>query len=254
MAKGALAKDDYIYLIYGRTSNYKYNVSTDTYTKIADRPSNFDQNPGIGQCVIIGDYIYTFISYNAYSGSELGLLRYNISTNTWEQLEAPPMYINGCAAVAVGTDIYIIGGGNPYNNRYPSYIYKYDTTLNTYVKLSDNVPYESYYGGVAVTKQSDIYLLGGVTSDSTYDFNINRILHLAGKSYETDNTVVLAEGTTYSTELFDTNFEEGYKPKYNFSDAFFYTTQDGLDGTMPVYYGNGTQWINIKNPPQNQNS
>ena len=104
-----------------------------------------------------------------------------------------------------------------------------------------------FYFGSAMAIDNDIYLLGGSSSKTT-----NKKYIVTGKTYSTDNTLVIVEGDTYSTELFNTNFETGYKLKNPFSDVFFYTLQGGIDTTIPTYYGNGTSWVNIKNPPVSQ--
>ena len=151
--------------------------------------------------------------------------------------------ING-SAVAIGTDIYLFGSNN---SSYGKYAYKYDTLTNTYTQLT-NIPY-NFYSGAAVSVGTNIYLLGGYNSQTT-----NRKFYAVSKTYETDNTVVIAQGRTYdigyNTKLFNSNFEEDYQPLYGFADAWYYTLTGGLETDIPTYYGNGTQWINIKNPPQ----
>ena len=186
------------------------------------------------------------------------------------------------SAVAIGTDIYLLGGDGSGTNNYKyntltntytrladisynfyqgvavaigtdiyllgSYdskttAYKYNTLTNTYTQLT-NIPYQ-FYQGVAVAIGTDIYLLGGYHRTNT------RIYHLENKSYATDNSVIIAQGRTYdvgyNVKLFETEFESAYQPLYGFADAWFYTTQDGLIKNIPTYYGNGTSWVKFKN-------
>ena len=241
----AIYKDGFIYLLssYGRNC-YKYNISTEVYTSLLSYPA-VDTNPKPNQVAIVGNYIYVFSSaHDAAQRNAKDAYRYDILENTWTKLSNTPNYIIWSCVASLGSNIYIFGGGDTYYQSYPSYTYKYDTENDTYTRL-DNVPYGSYMQGTAVAVNNDIYLLGGNSSNGT----VNRKFHATSKSYETDNTVVMASGNTYRTKLFETNFEEDYQPLYGFADTYFYTEQDGLDGSMPVYYGDGTHWINIKNPP-----
>ena len=142
------------------------------------------------------------------------------------------------SAVAIGTDIYLLGGDSSKTKNY-----KYNTLTDTYTQLTD-IPYQ-FYQGAAVAIGTDIYLLGSYHRTNT------RIYHLENKSYATDNSVIIAQGRTYdvgyNVKLFETNFESAYQPLYGFADAWFYTTQDGLIKNIPTYYGDGTSWIKFKN-------
>lgn len=144
----------------------------------------------------------------------------------------------------VGTNLYFMGGTN---NNYANYKYN---TITGVLTQEANMPLGKGYMASIISVGENIYIFGGYS-----DYSKMMMYHAQSKAYSTDNTVVIAQGRTYSIgyniKLFETNFETDYQPLYGFADAWFYTLQDGLDGTMPVYYGDGTQWINIKNPPQN---
>ena len=60
------------------------------------------------------------------------------------------------SAVAIGTDIYLLGGDTSPHYKYN---YKYDTTTNTYTKMAD-IP-SGFSIGSAVAIGNDIYILGG---------------------------------------------------------------------------------------------
>lgn len=74
-------------------------------------------------------------------------------------------------------------------------------------------------------------------------------LNLLGNTY-TKNTVVLAQSKSnydaYHTNLYTTN-QFVSDLKYAFEDAWFYGENTGYEKTLPVYYGDGTQWIKFKN-------
>ena len=231
-----------IYLLGGTNSkryNYKYDTLTNTYTRMTNIPYEFYT----GSVAVVGTDIYIL---GGNTGTDrFNCYKYDTLTDTYTKMTNIPFnsFYNG-SAVAIGTDVYLLGG-----EEFKTYNYKYNTLTNTYTKMT-NIPYQ-FYTGSAVTVGTNIYLLGGQSSKTT-----NRKFYAESKSYETDNTVVVAQGRTYNVgyniELLSTELaEEDYQPLYGFADAWFYTTQGGLDGTIPVYYGNGANWINIKNPPIN---
>ena len=226
----SVGTDVYILGGSGIYAIYKYDTLTDTYTKMVNMSFNFYG----GSATAVGTDIYMFGGY----GARTTAYKYNTLTNSLTKLTNIPYEFSRGSAVSVGPSVYLLGTEDIYSN----YNYKYDTLTNTYTKMT-NIPY-NFYAGSAEFINNNLYLLGGYNSKTT-----NRKYIVAGKSYETDNTVVIEELPTYSIELFNTDFEEGYKPKYNFSDVWFYTTNDGLIMDIPTYYGDGTQWVNIKNPP-----
>ena len=71
--------------------------------------------------------------------------------------DIPYDFYEGCA-VAIGTDVFLIGGYKSLTN-----MYKYDTLNNTYTKLSD-IPF-SFYNGKAVAIDTDIYMFGSSYSN-----------------------------------------------------------------------------------------
>lgn len=74
-------------------------------------------------------------------------------------------------------------------------------------------------------------------------------LNLLGNTY-TKDTVVLAQSQSnynaYHTNLYTTN-QFVSDLKYSFENAWFYGADTGYEKTLPVYYGDGTQWIKFKN-------
>jgi N-acetylneuraminic acid mutarotase len=225
----------------------KYNTLTDTWTSLSSPP--FYVTNTVPQVVVDNDTMYFFyVSVN----NEICVYKYTISTATYSKvLSSSQISPTGNIykaeldfRIKFGNNVYLFGcgGSTSYNESY-----KYNLLDNSFTKLQ-NAPINLRYS-TAVLVGTDVYFIG-----SSNDKKNVYCYHIESKEYE-DNSVVIAQGRTYdigyNTKLFNTNFEEDSQPLYGFSDAWFYTTQDGLDGTMPVYYGDGTQWINIKNPPQN---
>lgn len=230
---------------------YKYDTLTDTYTYINTIPETYMFYNG-GICSV-GTNIYMFGNgtYQSPITNQMAY-KYDVSTNIFTQLTNIPYNFQYAKSVNEGTNIYLFGSGV---SDYSQYCYKYNTLTDTYQRLTDiSRPFAR--GSIAKVNQK-IYLFGGyVGSDYSYDKKV-QCLQLNVIDIDTDNTVVINQGRLYNIgyqiELF-TNNKCINNAKYSFADAWFYTTNDGLITDIPTYYGNGTQWINIKNPPEDNSS
>lgn len=233
-----------IYLIngiYAYSSNskqvYKYNTLTGVYTRLNDVPTDIHT----GSACTIGTDIYLFGSgandYKKYA------YKYNTLNDTYTRLTDIPYNYNYGSAVVYNTDVYLFGGSG--SSESSTTAYKYDTLTDTYTQITD-IPYE-FTSGSAVIVDTNIYVLGGSRNPTKV-----QVYALQSKTYQQDNLVVVEQGkykgAGYSIELYN-NPKDIDSPKYQFVDAWFYTTNDGLITDIPTYYGDGTQWINFKNPP-----
>ena len=86
-------------------------------------------------------------------------------TITYTKMTNIPYSFKSGSAVAIGNDIYILGGSD--NIR--KYNYKYDTTTDTYTQMT-NIPYE-FYNGSATSIGTDIYILGSDLYNTSYAKN-----------------------------------------------------------------------------------
>jgi hypothetical protein len=219
----------------GANFNYKYNTLTDTYTEMSDNPDpvagdDIDSGAGI---VAIGTDIYI-------TGQNVVMRKYDTLTDTYTRLTSciGRPFSRGSTA-AIGTDIYIFG-----SSIYTKLATKYDTLTDTYTAL-ESVPLDTSNGACCAIGNT-IYCIGRrYTTMLEY--------RVQNPQYNTDNSIVIGQGDTnntdYGTILFNTAFETSYQPLQKFADVWFYTTQDGLSVDIPTYYGDGTNWVNIKNPP-----
>jgi len=121
----------------------------------------------------------------------------------------PYEFYNG-SAVAVGTDIYLLGGNSTTTNKNN---YRYDTLTDTYTKMTD-IPYE-FYNGSAVAVGTDIYLLGGVgasNNKNNYRYNpkvdtYSKLTNMPteitdGSAVSINNVIYLLRGTSkYKTQI-----------------------------------------------------
>lgn len=105
-----VAIDTEIYIFAGGSSDsayiYKYNTLTNTYTQIANMP----YKKSAKQAVVVGTDIYLF----GGGEDEQNNIKYDTLTDTYTNLEDIPLagvgagFRGGCA-VAIGTDIYLLG-------------------------------------------------------------------------------------------------------------------------------------------------
>lgn len=106
------------------------------------------------ECARVGDWIYLFgtdaVPTQAY--------RYNYKENITEKLTDTPRNSQRCMVSAVGTDVYIIGGG--VNSQAFNDIYKYDTLTGTYTLCKGTLNLIDTLGA-SVTVGTDIYIFGG---------------------------------------------------------------------------------------------
>lgn len=229
--------------VYGAVHKdiYKYDTNTGILTKMASLPREVRVIP-----VTVGTDIYLFQNESRI----VYAYKYDTLTNTITSISVPTTTdyrsAENAAVVAVGSDIYFFGSSYMYYNR----AFKYSTVTDEYISLAD-LPFTSYRRGSAVYIGTDIYLLGGsvqipsgTSTEYHYDYNYKYTVSL-----ETDipnNSIVIDQGSNgpYSTELFDTPFIGGLLYKFN---SIWLKDNDGvIDAATPAYYGDGTQWVQIR--------
>lgn len=224
----AVAVGDYIYIIGGwmaTTNMMKFAPSTNSYETLTDIPFAF-QN---GQAISVGNTIYLF----GGTDNPTTAYKYNIDNNLYTQIANIPFsFVNGSIAKN-GTDIYLFGGSNASTT-----VYKYDTNSNTYTQL-DDIPY-SFYNGDSTYVGEYIYIFGG-EGDPT----MVRRLSTKIEGYP-NNSILLLEGNNgYKTQLVNSDIQG--RTVTSIIDAWHYTTENGVNETLPTYYGDGTQWNCFKN-------
>ena len=230
----AVAVGTDIYIIGGLQTPsviQKYDTLTDTYTRLTDIPYPFKR----GSATVVGNKIHLIGSDQ--SGYYRNHYTYDITSGIYSQMSNYPYSGNaaGNCAVVVGSDIYIFGNMSSEEKK----AYKYSTLTNTYTQLT-NVPYTCYSGGIAFVG-NQIYLFKNKRV---------QVYALESKTYQQDELVVICQGkyktVGYEIDLYD-NDKDVNSAKYAFADAWYYTTQDGLITNIPTYYGDGTNWIKLKN-------
>lgn len=229
----AIGTDIYTFGGYNTTTGtYKYETSTDTYVKLTDVPYW-----NASSCVAnIGNYIYIFGSNTG--GKEKLAYKYDILENTYTQLSELPYSMSYAGAIAMNEkEIYLFGGGTTDTTK--TSLYKYDIETDTYTQL-ENIP-KAFFQGSIVQTNKGIYLLGGATYTNTVQLYANNIIEFE------DKAVVINQGNTYSTQILSAPENVQGRLTNSFNDAWYNTTENGLDDTISTYYGDGTEWIKFKN-------
>lgn len=228
---------------------YKYDTLTDTYTQLKNIPYEFYYT----SYEAVNTDIYLFGGY----GGNKKAYKYDTLTDTYTQLSDIPYQFSGGSTTVIDTDIYLFGG-NGGNKK----VYRYNVLTDTYTQLS-NAPHNINAGSGArsvCNVNGDIYVIPYYKSGDDSGTGID-IYHFNSKTYSDDNSLIIAQGRSgagktynigYATELVTIN-TLSIPLLYGLVDAWFYTTQDGLDDTIPTYYGDGIQWVNFKNPIQGGN-
>lgn len=221
-----------IYILGGGSSsttykyNYKYNTLTDTYTKMTNIPRDFYL--GSSTTSSIGTDIYLIIGYD-------GVYKYNTLTDTYSSKLASTNSSYTTNSISIETDIYCFTSNT---------FYIYNTLTNTFSN-SHSITNTIQSNAPVVLVGQFIYVFGTLNSS-----NKVQVYALESKTYEQDNLVVISQGkynnVGYEIELYN-NSKDVTSPKYAFADAWYYTLEGGLETDIPTYYGNGTEWIKIKN-------
>lgn len=250
----------FLYLIGGGTSNsggktiHKIDLSTDTYTKLSiECPYNLSSfwcSP-----ISIGSSVYIMGFY--YNGSNIAndsAYVLDLEEEKFTQLTDVPQSGSsrwgGYIAGNDGNYIYIFGKGSGGTGYSGQYCYRYDITTDSYTQLN-NIPSSFQCGGKAFYKNNKIVLVPGTPSNMTATIRAYALTYDSVYSYE-NNSVIIWDGFgKYKTQMTQSAENQEGKIQTLFYDVYHYTTENGLDDTIPTYYGDGTQWINFKNPPSN---
>lgn len=267
--------NNYIYMfkastMYGGRAAYKYDTITDTYTTLSTPPIDVSSSDN---AIAVGDKIYLFTSRGIYV--------YNILTDSYSKLETSNIITYSyVAGISIGSDIYFFGGySNPTSYKTA---YKFDTQTNEFTQLTD-MPYEGCE--MSITSVGDNIYLFGLNTDKqsiciyniadnsytglesspyylgrTYAVNINdnkifvlggtntsrkiKVYVLNNKDYDNNSIIVWSGNNKYMTQLYTSDNIVG-RLLFGFYKAYYYTTANKLDASLPLYYGNGKEWIKI---------
>ena len=234
---------EYIYLLY-ETNIYKYDIKNKSISTLSLKlPYTFSNYSYHRMPCVIGDLVYLFGNTNSSNHRKSYIL--DLKNEVITQIKDLPITMNfAISTCQVDGYIYVIQG--PSNSASSvRYAVKYDIVNDTYTTIALNT--RSVYADANYA-----YLVNGTivcvsdTSNNIY-FDHFTVSYDAIYDYE-DNSIVVWDGFgRYKTQMTSPiNNQEG-KIKTLFYNVYYYTTSDGLDDTIPTYYGDGTQWIKFKN-------
>ena len=227
---------DDLYIFGYDKKAYKFNIVSNTFTQLQSTPKYFQY----GRAVAVGTDIYLFGGHPQISGMTdiyNYTYKYNTLTGTYTQLTDIPYSFKTGGTVYIHPYIYLFG--STYSEDIYNKAYKYDIENNTYSQLSD-IPRKFYSSDAVAINTDKIYLVGGGGTQ------LMTVLNLKSKEYENNSIVISQAKDTYKTQIFNNNLIEG-RMLYSFDDVWHNTTENGLDKTLPTYYGNGTEWVKFKN-------
>ena len=201
-----------------------------------------------GEAVAIGNNIYLLGSTH-YTNTTYPYAKYNYkydtTTDTYTQNTNIPNNFYCASAVAIGNNIYLLGGDN--NQNKGKYNYKYDTTTDTYTQNRD-IP-NTFTNDSAVAIGTDIYLLGGYFSgDNSNNYKYNTIdnnytknkdipyAFVNGSVVAVGNNIYLLGGNNSSNYKYNISDYSG-KIKFKKSDHYIYTDK------LKYYTSNESQLI-----------
>ena len=220
----------------GRTNHYKFNGSS--WTKVSTLPRNFYN----GSAVVYNNEIHILGGYNAKN-------KHNVFNGTsWaSDKNLPGDYeygdVYGDAAVVYDNAIHILGG--KYSST-STYDYKFDGS--SWTKVS-TLPY-GFNNGSAVVYNNEIHILGGDYSTDTPTKHY--ATHTVPNNYS-GTKIAIYQNPSNAAGVYATNFISGVpitgennKFPSGFDDVY-YIDDSGNVEESPTYYGDGTQWIKLKN-------
>lgn len=211
----------YIYIMGYQSPIYKYDTEKYTYTTIT-----ISNSFSIGKvCAVVNDNVYIF-------DNDKKVYKWNTTTNEFTPLNDAPQSFRLGESLVIGNNIYITGG---YDSK--TTLYQYNIVEDTYTKLND-IP-RDFYKGILLYKDNKLYLLGGdnyTKKVSVYVMNY--------KEYDNNSIIVWSGNNKYMTQLYTSDNIVG-RLLFGFYKAYYYTTENKLDASLPLYYGNGEEWIKI---------
>ena len=234
----AVVYNDEIHILGSKNSShtrdhYKYDGTS--WSKVSTLPYSFYN----GRAVVYNDEIHILGSQNG----SYTKYHYKYDGTSWSKVSTLPYdFYNGCAVV-YHNEIHILGG---YYAPEARYHYKFDGTNWESVTT---LPYVFCDGG-AVVYNDEIHILN--SSKTPYRFHYR----IRGKSViESCNGTKIAiyQNPNNAAGVYATNFISGVpitgennKFPSGFDDVY-YIDDSGNVEESPTYYGNGTQWIKLKN-------
>ena len=157
-------------LFYSIIGLFAFQTNFAQWTNGADIPEgiragNTENHQMDGQ-----SYVYIFGGRNDQDIISDKVHRYNLNSNSWDEMASVPTPILGASSAKVGEKVYIIGGMVTTPGTVTKKVYRYDLTLNSWDQVSD-MPVAYTDGDAVAYQDSLIYTVGAYNSEKTYVYN-----------------------------------------------------------------------------------
>lgn len=222
----------------------KYDIKTSTFSVMPTLPfitKKSHNSPN--SCTDSVNKIYAINDVNI-------LYVYNIKEGTWTKLKdlneirslnenivdidkisITPVYFNGF--------IYFYDSYKKSDGYSETLIFTYDLKNDKLEILKINIYniFNGITGTIFTAKENELILMEGSKNTS---------IIISYKTFQ-DKTVVINQGNTYSTSIISTPKNIQGRLTNSFNNVWYNTKENGLDDTIPTYYGDGSKWIKFKN-------
>ena len=227
-----------IYLFLQNRKIYICNTESATVTDSGKTvPENMFRFFNEGSCFYIDNCIYLIGNNNTSNSRES--CKYDIKNLTFTKLADVPYNCYSAGMCIKNKEIYIFGNSD--ENNYNFYIY--DIATDTYFQ-QENLLHSVCYG-ICAYIQNNLYVC---SSGSIAQNNYLQVLSFPVNLSYADDSLIIIKGANYKTKLIKFNGKViNGNIDFNFKDTKYYGVENGLDETIPTYYGNGTEWIKFKN-------
>lgn len=222
--------DTNIFIFDYLSAIHKFDTIKNKYTKLD--VTNPITKQSYLKCISIDEYIYIFGGYDN-SSSYTNAYKFNTVTNEFTKLTDMPYGGYELGITNIGNDIYLFGLNNT-----ATLVYKYNIVDNTYTSVSEVSDMINYSYAVNIS-DSKIFILGGSNTSRKI-----RVYVLNNKEYDNNSIIVWGGNNKYMTQLYTSDNIVG-RLLFGFYKAYYYTTENKLDASLPLYYGNGEEWIKI---------
>ena len=174
------------------------------YIRLTDMPFNF----AVGVAVKLN--IYLLGSRDSDHESNNYNYKYDTLTDTYTKLTDIPFDFSYSSVVAVGTDIYILGGEANKNNQ--KYNYKYDTLTDTYTKLTD-IPFKFEGTNSAVAIDDDVYLFNSsyYASEGSYNYKYDTLIDVYTRLSDVPFDFTGGLSTSINKDIYLFSYNNEYK-------------------------------------------
>lgn len=232
---------------------YSYQISTKTWTQLAQGPSVFSNyghtieyyngilyafyngyaasyNPSLNTWTNLTtvNAAASFSSSTVYNGeiyitgwSQSKFFKFNPSTNQWTQLQNLPEFISGGALRTIGDKIYLVGGSTSFSGGSSWNIYAYNPSTNFWT-LNGQISSKRAYMEDVIYKNK-FYILGGVNENNVA---VNTVEFIMDTPTGVEDNVEIPG---------DFTLEQNYPNPFNPSTRISWQSPVGSRQTLKVY-------------------